>query len=195
MSSIKWTLMVKRILLVTAAIFVALPATAATLQLIPSVAEVNPGETFTVDLYMDAADAPGLHPGAFQGFVTINFVNQLVRFDGFDYTGATEFGGGPIVDTGQITLGFDDAQDVGVIGSFTFKARNATAPGEILNFSLIDAVPVLGSFVNTVPTIQPFTPDISGAGVSVVPLPAAAWLMLSGLGLLGGMAARRKSAR
>ena len=168
----------------------ALPLSAATVQLVPTVAEIEQGEQFTVDLVLSAADAPGNHPGAFQGFVTVGFSESLAQYNNFVFSSPAElFGPAPVGDAGQVTFGFDKALDVGVIGTFTFTATGSA--GDVISLSVADLFPSVGTFANTQPTITPFTPEFVGADVSVVPIPAAVWLMLSGLAVIGGIARRK----
>jgi hypothetical protein len=63
--------------------------------------------------------------------------------------------------------------------------------GSTISFGLGDAEPFLGSFFNTDAVVKKFEPAFNGAEVSVVPIPAAAWLMMSALGILGGLSRRR----
>jgi hypothetical protein len=84
----------------------------------------------------------------------------------------------------------------GVVGS----VYHATAPSE--NFSITGfnyTIDVSGVQANggTIQTTTPFTPyalEVSATGVSVVPLPASAWLMLSALGGLGFFRWRERDA-
>lgn len=172
-------------LLIALAALIALPVSAATVSLVPSTSSIGAGEVFTVDLVLDAQDAPGVHTNSFQGFVNVSFDQTKVQYDAFVFNSpATEFGGINDETDGLVSFGFDKSTDDQVVGTFTFTAL--ASAGDTILLNVADAVPVLGSFVNTNPTITPFTPDFVGGQVNVVPIPAAAWLMLSGLGVLGG---------
>ncbi len=169
-------------------------ANAASISLVPSTGEVLPSEQFTIDLVLDAADAPGNHPGAFSGYVSVTYDPLLVQFDDFAFSAPAKQLAAPSV-TGSVTesatLGFFDALDVGTIGTFTFTAL---APaGSTITFGLADLDPSFGTFINESPTNLAFTPDFNGAQVNVVPLPASAWLFMSALGL-GLARARRRIA-
>jgi hypothetical protein len=168
---------------------IAMPSLAATVSLEPATGFVSEGGQFTVNLYMDASDATGNHPGSFRGKVLVDFDATLVDYVGFEYNSpATELGTA-VLETDSVQLGFDTANDVGIIGTFTFDVLGSA--GSVISLELNDALPNLGSFFNTDPIVAKFTPTTYGAEVSVVPIPAAAWLMLSALGVLGGLSRRR----
>jgi hypothetical protein len=171
---------------------IALPLSAASVSLMPAEAEVS-GQ-FTVNLTLNAPGVAGNHPGVFQGLVIVDYDPSLVSFDGFEYLNpAVQYlappaiGGDALLQT--VLVGFDDALDVGTIGAFSFTAL---APaGTTILFGIGDGDDFFGSFINTSPSNQQFFPDFNGAAVTVVPIPAAAWLFLSALGLLGGIRRRR----
>ena len=149
----------------------------------------------TVDLVMDASEAPGDHPGAIGGEIEISYNSDLASFSGFSFNAPAISAGGPDVTPGSpemVFLAFENAESVGVIGTFTFTVIGAA--GSIINIGLDDADP-FGSFANTQPTNQPFFPVFTGTSVAIpqVPVPAAVWLMMSGLGLLGFRARRQRS--
>jgi hypothetical protein len=76
----------------------------------------------------------------------------------------------------------------------------ATAPNE--NFAItgiqytinVSSVQANGGTVQTTTPFTPYALEVSATSVSVVPLPASAWLMLSGLGILAWLPRRRTSA-
>jgi len=166
----------------------ALPAYSATISLVPSTTTVNEGGTFSVDLVLDAADAPGNHPGSFRGKITVDYGN-FSDYTGFTYNSPAVSFGDTNDNPGVIELGFDLANDVGTIGTFTFNVTGSA--GDLIDLEIDDAVLFIGSFFNTDPSPTKFTPLFGDAQVSVIPIPAAAWLMLGALGTLGGMARRR----
>jgi len=169
-----------------------LSANAALVSLVPESAFINEGASFGLDLAIDAADVNGDSPGSFSGIVTIAYDPGQVTFDGFDYLGsAMAQTGEPVVSIDgaleRISIDFMGATDVSTIGTYSFTAL---APeGAEIEFSFVPTF--TAGFANTLPTNAPFVPDLEGATVSVVPLPAAAWLMLSAFGFMFGFVKRR----
>lgn len=167
-----------------------LGARAATVTLVPSPGNVIQNGTFTVDLMLNAADAPGNHPGSFVGKVTVDFDPTRIAYQSFAYSvPASQFSVAPTTGTvggrQTVSLGFMNATDVGKIGVFTFSA-----PGGLGTTSLgiADYNKFLkNSFVSKNPTDQIFYPAFNGTSVTVsaVPLPATAWLLVTGFGLIG----------
>jgi len=166
----------------------ALPAYSASISLVPSTTTVNEGGTFSVDLVLDAADAPGNHPGSFRGKITLDY-GISADYTGFTYSSPAVSFGDTNDNLGVIELGFDLANDVGTIGTFTFDVTGSA--GDVINLNIEDAVLFVGSFFNTDPSLTKFVPDMVDAQVTVVPVPAAVWLMIGALGTLGGMVRRR----
>lgn len=174
-------------------------ALAASVSLVPSSATVVEGGVFSIDLTMNAADAPGSHPGLFGGEIIIDFDPSLVSFSVSDFSinaPATLQSGPTIGSNGglqTVTIGFDNALDIGVIGTFSFTATGSV--GSMIGFSLDDPG-FFSSFANALPSNTPFTPNFFGTTVEItaVPVPAAAWLMLSALGAFG-IGARRRGLR
>lgn len=94
-----------------------------------------------------------------------------------------------------VTIGFGNFSGIfiptdTVIGTLTFNALGA--PGSNTLISLADSVKWTGYFDAN--TLDPIAVTYSGATASItaVPLPAAGWLMLSGIAALSGLSRRRR---
>lgn len=161
-------------------------AQAASLALIPSASTVVQNGAFTVNLVLNAADAPGTHPGLFSGEIVVNFDKTRLTYNGFTLASGLSFYVSPVVvtngNTQTVRLGFEKAADIGTVGTFAFTAIGNI--GSLATIGLIDADDFAGSFVNTVPTNQRFYPALTGAQMSVVPLPAGVWLLGTAVGAL-----------
>jgi len=164
-----------------------LGAQAATISLQPSQASVATGAAFSIDLLLDATDAPGAHPGLFGGEVVIDYDPGQLQFTGFTtslplFEPVTE---GSLDGRSTVSFGFDHAPDTGVIGSLGFIAIGT--PGDTASLGLRDADDFMGTFISYLPTYQAFYPEASGTSVQLVgaevPLPGALWLLASALGL------------
>ncbi|MEZ5566305.1 MAG: hypothetical protein R3F24_12760, partial [Gammaproteobacteria bacterium] len=168
---------------------------AASLSLVPSATTVIEGTGFTVDLVLDASDAPGAHPGLYGGEILVDFDNTLLNYNSFTLTSGLSFYIDPVTtttgNTNTVRFGFDNAPDNGTVGTFSFTA--AGLPGSLAQIGLVDADDFSGSFASYVPTYQRFYPDFSGTEVSIsaVPLPAGMWLLGSALGMLPMFRLRR----
>lgn len=170
-------------------------AQAASLTLVPSAATVAPGGAFTVNLVLDATSAPGMHPGTFSGQILLDFNNTQLSYGGFvaalGASGASDdvtfYLPPAVATTGNsqtVSFGFVKPGDVGTVGTFSFTALGA--PGTLAKLGLVDGDNFFeSSFVNKMPTDQRFTPLITGAQVSIVPLPAGIWLLATAVGALG----------
>lgn len=77
------------------------------------------------------------------------------------------------------------------VGVLTFQANQAGS----FEFNLAANDFPAGAFVSAV-TNRPFAPDFTGARINVssVPVPAALWLMLSGVGAISGINLRKRKA-
>lgn len=165
---------------------------AATISLQPSVPLVAQSSAFTVDLLLDASDAPGAHPGLYGGQIVIDFDPALLTYGGFSLAGDVRFFSSPVTGTRggrqTVTLGFENAGDVGTVGNFSFTVLGA--PGIIASINLADADDLFGTFVSYVRSDQPFYPDFVDTSVQVVPLPGTAWLLLTAFAAAGTRARR-----
>lgn len=185
-----------RSLMIAALALVGFGAQAATISLQAPEPVVDIGSTFNIDLLIDATDAPGVHPGLFGGQVVIDYDPTRLEFVGFTtalplFSPVTEGSEG---ERNTITLGFDHGPDIGVIGVFEFTAIGEA--GDVTTIGVRDEDDFMGTFVSYLPTYQTFYPEMIDARIelrTVIPLPGAAWLLMSALGL--GAGARRLSAR
>ncbi|MEO7387457.1 MAG: VPLPA-CTERM sorting domain-containing protein [Gammaproteobacteria bacterium] len=157
---------------------------------------VAANSVFTVNLVLDATDAPGAHPGLYGGQIVVDFNQTLLNYGGFALAGNVEFFESPVVatngNTQTVSFGFDKAPDSGTVGTFTFTAIGA--PGSLATLGLVDVDDFSGSFASYVPTYQRIYPAFTGTQVTIsaVPLPAGVWLLGTAVGAL---AARRRCRR
>lgn len=179
-------------------------AVAASVALNPETSTVDAGTTFEVDFFLDASDTAGPHAGNFCGEVRIDYDPNLLTFVASS-AALQQLDQGTSGDRVTISFGFSNVifntdPDAGVVGSFTFQATEELGSTSI---GITDNL-ALGTFFNHAdaaaddPAIigdpNEFFPSFSPASVQVVPLPAAAWLLLSALGALGLFGRRARAA-
>lgn len=174
-------------LFATVALIASAGVHAASISLLPSSSTVVQNGTFTIDLMLNATDAPGNHPGSFVGEVTIDFDPAKLAYQGFAYSApVNQYPFGPTTGTSgsrqTVALGFKDATDTSRIGVFTF-----TAIGSLGTTTLGIADNPFNPFINKLPSDQPFNPALNGTSINIsaVPLPATAWLFATGFALIG----------
>ena len=189
-------IIIKTVVLVSS-VFAAFAVNAAFLTLTPSVPTVVAGDIFSIELYLDASDAPGQHPSAdLSGRVALQFDSEFIDFTGFAYSApAIELEAVNVTTLGSddiVTFGFENATDVGFIGTYSFIVNDSPDPlpalGSIFNFDAYDAKveDFFDSFSNELGSNQtfPLTPEVASTSVSVVPLPAPLLLLLSAFAAL-----------
>lgn len=171
-------------------------AGAASLALMPTAGTVASGSPVTVRLDLNAANAPGAHPGLYGGGVVVSFDKTLLNYVSFTPVAGVSYFSAPVItttgNTRTVSFGFDNATDVSNVGNFLFTALGG--PGSLATLGLADADDFSGSFASYVPTYQRFYPTFTGAqvNISAVPLPAGVWLLGTGVGAL---VARRRLRR
>lgn len=178
-------------------------ASSSTVSLNPAMLTVGPNQTFTVDLVLNFDPDPAADGqfspatgNSYAGDVIMNYDSNALAFNGFTADPAQPSGlviTGLSSGTGVYSLRFSQAEFAsstgGNIGSYSFTSKNFTGNTQLM----IDDANPSGSFVATVSgTLMSFNPSdpFGGATISAVPVPAAAWLMFSGLGLLGYVSRR-----
>lgn len=174
----------------------------ATVTLDPGSLTVTPNQTFTVDirLNVDPASEFGIPASAviYSGDVKIQYIGTDLTLNGFALDsaqpGAASFNELSKIPGTSLALRFDNiaftGNSGGVIGSYSFTGNNFSGVSDLVIADDNSG----GSFVvvDTNNAVSSFNPTaFTGATISAVPVPAAAWLMLSGLGLFG-FSVRRK---
>ena len=169
---------------------------AATLTLTPSANTVAVGDQLQLDISMDFSDNPTLG-----GAIDISYDASLFDFISFSFDPAfpTDPGlsspgnaGNPILSAGSIqNIGFGEffngLDGPYVVGTLIFSSTQ-TGIGQ---FSISENVLPLGGFIS-LDGLSEIDPEMFGASVAVVPLPASALFFISGLlGLM--MKVKRKS--
>lgn len=180
------------------ALAASLPVQASSISLQPSQAVVQQTLGFTVNLLVSAADAPGDHPAQVGGLVVIDFDPALLSYDDISLVGgATWLESVTIGSAGgrqTLTFGFENAAETGAAAQLAFTAIGPV--GSVATINIADADDFSGSFANYAGTDRRFYPDFIGTSVeiSAVPLPGAAWLLVTAFGavLVRARAAARR---
>jgi len=180
----------------------AVEANAASIWLVPDQADYAVGDTVSVTVMVDASDEPIL-AGGFDTFIA--GLGTVLGYTGFTFDAAfptdPSFTSTPTdcsVDTTAIgCAGADELNSLafgnfaGIGGPFTVGVMtfDALAMG-VASLTMMDNDIPSGSFFSTAGNLM--TIDYVGTEIRVVPLPAAVWLMLGGLGMLLGFGKKRR---
>ncbi|MBT8422391.1 MAG: hypothetical protein KJP03_04670 [Gammaproteobacteria bacterium] len=183
---------ITRLLSVLALTVAAATANAASVSLVPGALTVDEGANFDIDLVLDATDTlvPGFS-GSMSGVVVIEYDPSLVSFSGFAYNSPAS-ANEPLMMANLsgvevVGIDFTNAATAGAIGTYSFTA---VAPsGSVIDIAI--SASMSAGFANESPTNKPFFPDFENTAVSVVPIPASAWLMMSAIGFTAGFLRRR----
>lgn len=171
----------------------------ATISLDPGSLTVTPNQSFNIDLRLDIDPLAefGVDPvdAAYSGDVVIQYDGNDLVLDGFALD-AAQSGAGSFSElsntSGTYALRFNgiafSATSGGVIGSLSFTGKGFSGDSSLM---IGDNNPGNSLVILAGGSLQNLLPIFTGTTVSAVPVPAAAWLMLSGMGLLG-FSTRRK---
>lgn len=181
-----------------AAVMPAANGASISLQLSPGV--VPQTQDFTLSLLISATDAPGSHPGLHGGEVVIDFDPALISYNSGSLAlqnGASFFvplSSGSSGGRQTLSFGFENAPDTGTVATMTFTAVGAV--GNVATIGIADGDDFAGSFASYRPTHQRFFPAFTGTSVEIspVPLPGAAWLLLTAFSAIAIRARRAAQA-
>jgi hypothetical protein len=182
-------ILVKRLLIVVILFSGAAQAAILDITFSPLTKTVSPGDTFTMDIWGSLAPASGI--------TNVDAGGLLMTFDaGVVNLASPVVYGAPFVDllttidntAGTVAMAFGNFSSVSDPGLFLIATLSMTAgdppssPSTLLDLSVDPLNPFVWDFVNVIDASDIAVTD---GAVNVVPVPAAAWLMLSGLVMLG----------
>ncbi|HEX9628119.1 MAG TPA: hypothetical protein VGA00_14355 [Acidiferrobacterales bacterium] len=161
------------------------PTQAATISLMPTSQTTVVGGAFTLDVLMDFSDDPTVGGG-----IDIFYNSSLLQFDTFVFNGALgddpAFRSTPTVlanELNGLAFGsFTGLSGPAVVGTLSFTALAAGTA----TLTTADNDTPWGGFISaTTGTAQAVTYTGADVTITPIPLPAAVWLMLSGVALIG----------
>ncbi len=150
------------------------------------------GDTLTFDLVMDFSDQPTLGGG-----FDINWNPAIFALDSYFSAGQGDpgFGRDPQAEDGRLYNGavgnFNGLTD-GTIGHLSFTLIGFGSPADGL-ITPSGTAGDSGPWIDGTDFVSVINPDYVASGVFFMPVPAAVWLMFSGMGTLFCLA-RRKTA-
>ena len=168
-------------------------AQAASIGIDPTDTTIDSGDMFTLDLNMDFSDAP-----TSGGAVDISWDPNIIEYKNdfaFNPAFTSRDTGFDVIDfqqPGLLSIGFGNLStaitDTILVGTLGFTGIGS----DTTDIDLQDSVKWSGFFDFDTGASIMVAYTGGTATVNPIPLPAAAWLMISGLGMLGFSARRKK---
>ncbi len=172
-------------------------ANAATVSLSPTtlVNPVNPGDTVSFEINIDFSAEGGTLGGGFDLLFDESQLG-LLSFTDTVILGDPAFGRPPDYIPGSGLLeswgvGDFNGIDTGLVGEVSFEVLAGATSSFV---TLGPTAGIAGSWVSAVDSVTIIDPVYNSVEVSAVPLPAAAWLFASALGVFGYLGKRKAAA-
>jgi hypothetical protein len=179
-------------------------ADAFTLSVVPQASSVNAGGTVAVDVFASDLEGAAQTLGSYD--VNLSFDSSVLSFSGIAFgTGLSVTGVPSIIQDYALSVGvvnpfevsMEETADLESLQPSAFKLFTITFNASQVGTSALSLS--LNSAGNAAGTDSLMAGALNGASMSVVgapqvPLPAAAWLLLSGLAGVGSMVRRRRGA-